>query len=138
MVSLLRYFRLSSRSKRAYAVYLENAPDGSLSTEESATGETWIDGSPIYSKTFEVAAGPNNSLLTIAHNISGLGTIIGSRSGGMIATSNNSDIRFLPHTPNGEATNGILLTFDATNIYIQSTADYSNHVGHVTMVYTKS
>ena len=46
------------------------------STEEVKTGETWIDGKPIYKKTFSL----NNRLLTpsnpINHNISNLGTVV--------------------------------------------------------------
>lgn len=46
------------------------------STNEIKTGETWIDGKPIYKKTFSL----NNRLLApsnpINHNISNLGTVV--------------------------------------------------------------
>lgn len=46
------------------------------STNEVKTGETWIDGKPIYRKTFSL----NNRLLApdnpINHNISNLGTVV--------------------------------------------------------------
>lgn len=46
------------------------------STTESVTGDTWIDGKPIYRKVIEFGSLPNNVDKTVAHNISDLDTVV--------------------------------------------------------------
>lgn len=49
--------------------------DGIYSTEETRTGQTWIDGQPIYRKVVRTGrlAG---AIKTIAHGIAGMGTVV--------------------------------------------------------------
>ena len=109
-------------------------------TEQEAPGFTWLAGATVYCKTIPVPAGPNNNQVTIAHGITGLDVILPGITGGYLKLADESDIRLLPHASIGTTANGIVMSFDATNIYLTTGAagNYSSHFGHVTIFYTKS
>ena len=48
----------------------------SYSTTEQVTGGKWIDGKPIYRKVIDFGALPNNTMKSVAHNITNLDKIV--------------------------------------------------------------
>jgi hypothetical protein len=117
MTSLLRYFRLSSRSIRAYRVFLEN-PGPNYSTGEIDTGSLWIDGSPIFRKVIDIGALPDSSSKLVNHGLTAPFTIIHYYG---FATDGAGSIAL----PTG-APNPISITSDATQINVTTTTDLSS------------
>lgn len=131
-MSLLRYFRLTARSRRAYAVYLVGA--GGFSTSEQNTGVSWIDGSSIYQKVISFAAGPNNNTALVAHGITGLGTVVSLQA---MLSDGTTRIQ-VSSSAAGTATNSIRLTMGGTNVAMSSTGNFAGYSGHVIVNYTKA
>jgi len=117
MTSLLRYFRLSSRSIRAYRVFLVN-PGPNYSTGEIDTGSEWIDGSPIFRKVIEIGALPDSAAKLVNHGLTAPFTIIHYYG---FATDGTASIAL----PTG-APNPISITSDATQINVTTTTDLSS------------
>lgn len=104
------------------------------STEQD-TGRTFL-GQPVYQKTISIAAGPNNSTVNTAHNITGLVLVIGYQCMGKDGSAIQRTF------PNVEAvgTQQCQLAFSGTNIILLSGlgGDYSGYAIKCTMFYTKS
>lgn len=149
-----RFFRLSPRSKRTYQFEAEGGgvgPQGpagpagaagaagvgvlNYTTSEQNTGRTWTNGAAIFQKTVAIAAGPNNSVVNVAHGIVGLALVIDYK---MMLTNGTNHI----FVPDVEATAVIQLhhIFDATNIVLVSGVggDWSTYAGACTIYYTKA
>lgn len=101
-------------------------------TAETLVG-TWL-GSPLYRKVIAIAAGPNNSTVNVAHDITGVADFV--HVTGMI--SNGSTIRPLT-TPEGTSTQSMKFALTSTNLVLQSGSggDYSGYSGHAILYYTK-
>lgn len=98
---------------------------------------TWIDGSPVYEKTVDTGALPNNNLKNVAHGISNLGTLIEIYG----AAYSSQDNAYIPLQFMNVAglSYGTTIYASNTNIIIQTGADRSKYTtSYVTMVYTKS
>lgn len=67
---------------------------GSYSTSEQKTPFTWIDGKPIYKKTFVVSIPSSGNTVTFQHMINNLGFFV--KSEGVAMGSNGTTARFLP------------------------------------------
>ena len=103
------------------------------STTEARDG-TFIDGSPIYKKTVDLGAMPNNGTKTVAHGISNLKDVIKFEGGGY---SQSSDYHYnLPYAAMG-STGGIEIAIKSTDIYIFTNTDRSDITGYLTIYYTK-
>lgn len=140
-----RLFRLTPRSARVYQFETDGGAVGppgpagvgvlDYKTTEQDTGIKWVDGSAVFQKTIAISAGPNNSVVNVAHGISGLSEVIDYK---MMLHHSGTHI----FVPDVEATAAIQLhhAFDATNIILVSGTggDYSAYSGHCTMYYTKS
>ena len=141
-MSLLRFFRLTARSKRAYAVYLENAPDGTFSTDQIDTGQKWITGATIYRKVVPIAAGPNNSSVVVSLGIAGaIFKIIRAD----VAIRINDNSRITVFSVGGGLLAATLATsivciMDGANLTMTSGVggNYSNYSGHLILEYTLS
>lgn len=104
----------------------------SYSTAEILTGETWIDGKPIYRKVIDCGAMPNNTTKNVAHGISNIGKVV--RSEGY--SDNNAGIQIpVPYVSDIP----LSIFVDNTNIVIQTSGDYTAYVNtYITLEYTKT
>lgn len=110
----------------------------SYSTDEQDTGKTWVDGRPLYQKTINFGALPNNTTKAVAHGISNLDRIVV-----MFGTAYNTDTGFtlpLEDTDGAIGITGVIRLFaDDTNISIVTYRDQSMYDStYVTIQYTKT
>lgn len=106
----------------------------SFSTTEVNTGQTWIDGSPIYRKVVEFGALPNNTTKVVAHGITGL---LFLTSFMCITRTAGGTFRQVPFADNVLA-DAVDWSMDAVNIAINTRVDWSDHAATITLEYTKS
>lgn len=107
-----------------------------FSTSEQRTADVWIDGKPIFRKVLAVAAGPNNSIVNVAHGITGLVDVVAVQG----FLKNGSNLRRPIQNAEGTSTTSLKYAIDNTNLILQSglTGDYSGYAGSVILYYTKS
>lgn len=108
----------------------------SYSTTEVATGGTWTDGSAIYKKTINFGALPNNTLTTVNHSISNLGSVIRIEGIAIDSTANKS--YSIPHSSPSSLNGNISVVVDATTVGIRTGEDRSSYNGYITLYYTKT
>ena len=106
-----------------------------FSIEEVKTNDKWIDGKPIYRKTIDIGALPNNNNKTIPHGITNLDSFMIDANHSFAFASNGSKTP-LPY-PNID-TSRIVVYADLTNITIQTKTDRSSYKGYITVLYTKT
>lgn len=121
-------------------VYSENptAPivlDYSLT--EVDTGYTWTDGSPIYKKTIDFGALPNNGNKYVPHGITNLGQMVEIKGVGIQTTGENPATLPIPHFSFTSGASVEIYT-NLNNVFITTGMDRSNVNGYVTLYYTKS
>lgn len=106
-------------------------------TSEKIVG-VWVDGKPIYRKTFYVASLPNNNYTSIAHNIANIDEIVNIY--GTMRSSNYTTVAFNMVGQAALYGEGSILTVraDRTNITIGTTKDWRNNVAFITLEYTKT
>lgn len=110
-----------------------NSSGHNYSTEEQIVG-TWIDGSPVYEKTINFGALPNNTEKSVAHSISNVDKIW--VSDGFVFTSSNV---FYGLVHAAETTQFVWDTHvDRTNVTIETYSDRSALSAYITVRYTKS
>ena len=101
------------------------------STSEINTGAKWIDDSAIYKKTINFGALPNASTKAVAHNISGLSTIVNIE--GVVLSGNvYQPLNFYDGASIRVAYVG------ATTVNFYTTNDQSGATAYITLYYTKS
>ena len=109
----------------------------SYSTSEVKTGDTWIDGKPIYRKVIEIGALPNNYYKSVNHNILNLNKVIK-----LYMIVHISDGTFYQANMQGTTTlfggNTVTVRGNTTQIQVATTADYSTHTGYAIIEYTKT
>ena len=121
----------------AYGAVTAEKLDLSYSASEQATGETWINGDPIYRKTVSIGTLPNNATKTVAHGISNLLRVI--KMEGYAYRSSDSYWFPLPMVYSSGSSHQICIFGDNTNIYVITAEDRSNITeSYVTLYYTKS
>lgn len=104
------------------------------SLEEKMVG-FWVDGKPIYRKTVDFGALPNNNTKTVAHGISDFGKIVDLRG---VATNNSSNTTLaIPH-PGNTLNNMISINITDTNVTIITGSNRSAYYCTVTLYYTKT
>ena len=102
------------------------------STEEKVVG-TWIDGKPLYRKTVNFGALPNNTTKGITHNIQNLNEII--KLWGFARSSQSRGGITLPHA----TTTPISLYCDDTYIGVKAFLDASVYTeAYINIEYTKT
>lgn len=114
--------------------YVDNS--NSYSTQEVKTGGTWIDGKPIYRKTIDCGALPNNSYKNVNHNITDLDIIIDCYGEAIEVSGGNARI-VLPNASTILA-NAIEIYLNSMYVVIQTGGDRSGYNGYVTVEYTKT
>ena len=113
--------------------YIDNS--NSYSTDEVKTGGKWIDGKPIYRKTIDCGALPNNTTKKVAHGISNLGRVI-KTEGYSVGTAGSAG-SFIPVPYVSGVPMAVYI--DTTDIVLQTSGTYSNYADtYVTIEYTKT
>ena len=113
----------------AIAIGTENE----YSTTEKIVG-TWIDGKPLYQKTIDCGALPNNTTKNVAHGIAHLGTVCN-----FFGFSKHQYTNETIKIPNPATENTCGISIDDTNIIIVTNANYSNYTeSYLTIQYTKT
>lgn len=105
---------------------------GTYSTSEVLTGETWIDGKPIYRKVVDIGSLPNNATKTVAHGITGISQVITLR--GMVTDGNFYLLPMMTATGPGQT----IISVTGANITIISSTDRHTLSGFVILEYTKT
>lgn len=106
----------------------------SYSTTEHLTGEKWIDGKPIYSKTLSISPLPNHTVKLVSHNIANMGKLISING----YASNRDVILPLPYT---DLTNNASVWLYINGIYLSigTSSDFSDYTSaYATIEYTKT
>ena len=105
------------------------------STDEVLTAERWKDGKPLYKKTIEFGALPNNTTKTVAHNISNMETYwvdvtntFGARTGESVPVPLES----------GDTGAGVNLYATTTSLIAKTTKNWSIYSCTATIKYTKT
>ena len=112
---------------------------GNYSTTEQNTGYTWIDGSPIYKKTVNFGALPNNTTKTVSYNISGLNRVI-KIEGWAYRSSDGKSIP-IPFSGIVDGSTGYSIDTSVVSgdIRLVSQKDFSNFTeSYITLYYTKT
>lgn len=124
--SLLKtYFDTLYQNKLAYG------------TSEQVIG-TWITGKPIYQKTIDFGALPNNASKSVAHSISSINLITNITGIGYGGTGSGRYWWNIPYAATGAITDQVMMYVDPTNIYINTKKDMSTSSAYVTIQYTKT
>ena len=109
------------------------------STAEQVVGE-WIDGKPLYQRTYDLGSGPNNTNITWPHNIDNLDKAI-SFVGVMIGTSSTTSALQIPLNfcpANTTAKDATWIRINGSNIQMGTGADRSMFNIYLTLQYTKT
>lgn len=98
----------------------------------------WTDGKPLYQKTIDFGALPNNTTKTVAHNISNLERIVEIKGAASYPTA-GANIA-IPYVVNQTTTIGLQtqMNINDTNITITTKDNISMYSGYVTLQYTKT
>lgn len=104
------------------------------SADEKMIGQ-WTDGKPLYQKTVNFGALPNNASKSVAHNISSISTVCNIYGIGVGSNIYQPFPILNDATPN----KSVALWCDNTNVTVRATnEDYSAMVGYITIQYTKT
>ena len=118
--------------------YSNTSPEAmNFSTDEKVIG-TWIDGKPLYQKTVNCGALPNNTTKEIAHDISNIDKVINIK-GIAINASANTYLNIPTITINQSLVN-YQIGMDVNNTYVRilTGIDRSSYSAYVTLQYTKT
>lgn len=103
------------------------------STEERCVG-VWIDNKPLYAKSYDFGALPNNTAKTLSSGLTGVNVV---KIDG-IATNASGFTTTIPHPETG-GNGDVQIDFLSTKeIRIKTNSDYSAFTGYVTLYYTKT
>ena len=105
----------------------------SYSTDEVKTGGKWIDGRPIYRKTIDCGALPNNAIKNVAHNITDLDLVTKC-----YGCARHDIYRILLPNAGNVSSSTIEVYVNDTDIVIHANGDRSKYNGYVTIEYTKT
>ena len=103
------------------------------STNEVKTGETWIDGKPLYRKVFQLGSGPNSE--TKSYNI---GINCNTITKAFIYLKETSQLINLPFVSLSDSTNNISYSFSSNYLSVSANKDRSNFNVIAIVEYTKT
>ena len=105
------------------------------STEEREIG-VWTDGKPLYEKTSDCGALPNNTTKTVSHGISNFGHMVGYS--GVAFMPNINDIP-IPFVHNASLGDNVCFFIDSSEITLRTSSDKSGYTAsYITLRYTKT
>ncbi len=113
--------------------------DMSYFTKERPTGETWIDGQQLYTKTISGTITIAPGLTPVLHGITGMRTLVR-----LSGTAQNAEplttLGFpLPYEDPGTPANGLGIFIDPTKVYVVAgNAAWLNYTFFITIEYTKT
>jgi len=108
-----------------------NIYEGGMDIVEAETEVGTFLGQPLYRAAYSIVAGPNGATVQIPHSIVGLGLMVDVWA----MLTNGVEQLHLPHV--GGA-GDVSLSFDATNVNVTSSGDYSGFAGGLVLFYTKA
>ena len=107
------------------------------SLDEINTGKKWIDGKTIYRKVIDCGALPNNSIKTIAHDISNIGFLV-EPPRGVSYSSSTGHFFPLPY-PADSISSQVKLWVTSTDVKLQTGADRTDYTEtYVILEYVKT
>lgn len=114
-----------------YVAYYGGSPlNTDYSTSEIETGALWIDGKPIYKKTFNFTNIGSSASVSKAHGISGINTVVKME---WIYTPGSG------YWLDGSTNTAVALEMGPTNVAINFAQSWgTNYTGYVTAYYTKN
>lgn len=107
------------------------------SEKEQKTGETWIDGKPIYTKTINTGNLNPSSFKNVAHNISNIGSYIVIDQSNSYAINSEGVCANIPR-PGHISQDNIGIYVGPTNIVINTSSAVQFSDSYVTLKYTKT
>lgn len=117
--------------------YSNTSPDAmNFSTDEKVIG-TWIDGKPLYQKTVDCGALPNNNNKSIPYNINNVERFV-YVEGVYYDTSDPKLAGFLPKVHSVNINQQVFLDTRNGNIFLSAASDQSSYSSYVTLRYTKT
>ncbi|NHW45979.1 hypothetical protein HAV21_03580 [Paenarthrobacter sp. MSM-2-10-13] len=126
--------KISDRRVMAKLPAANIAPTDNYTTSEVNTGFTWIDGKPIYKKTINFGALPNNTTKPVAHGVSGMETLVSLEGFSM----NSSGIRLPMPFAATTLAQAHQAWADSTNINVLTASDRTAYATcYITIYYTK-
>lgn len=109
---------------------------GSYSTTEQVTPFTWIDGKPIYKKTVDFGALPNNTIKHVNHGVANMSRIV--KIDGIIQMS-SANWSIIPLVYKGaDSTYNAEFQVTTTYIHCSTNQDRSSLSAIITIWYTKT
>lgn len=110
----------------------------SYSTTETLTGGKWIDGKPIYRKTFSCGAMPNNAIKLVPVDVSNIGYVISLKGAAYTNTWGYDIYLSLPYVA-VDPNDIVQATYENGNIRFITTGDRSMYTtSYITLEYTKT
>lgn len=106
------------------------------STTEQLTGDTWIDGKPIYRKVVDLPGLPNNTSKSFAHGISDIDNIV-KLEGQVYITANKQPVAPLNAT-RSFAANGIGAYVTLVSVVVETGTDRTSMSAYAVIEYTKT
>lgn len=106
------------------------------STDEQELGITWLDGRPLYIKSYNVGALPNATIKEIATlTVEEVRQYFGSAAN---SAEGSIDSRPLPFSDPSALNNNIRVDVTLSKLRVVTGSDWSTYNGTVTIIYTKS
>lgn len=106
------------------------------STEEVKTNKVWIDGKPIYRKSYNIPSFPNSDTLLIDLEINSLDSIIDVF--GFAKSKTNNYAGFPINNTRLDNPGGEICVYFDNIMKINTGRDRSNYTGYITLEYTKT
>ena len=103
------------------------------STDETLTGQKWIDGRPIYSKVIDIGALPDTTTKSVAHNITNLDLCIS-----IVGVVKNSTSRLTIPSVWNSADETIGIYANSTNVIVSASKNRSSFSGYAILEYVKA
>lgn len=138
-----QYNALSDSEKNNGTTYYitDGNPSGSVesySLTEVPTGGTWIDGKPIYKRTYNCGSLLNNGTRYVNHGITNLGVIMKSEAFAVYEGSVSTGVNLpIPYTAPTGIQNTVTVNFTSTQICLTTGTDRTAATAYVTLWYTK-
>ena len=126
---------LQVRKELIYATLRKYVRGGTYATSEVNTGNTWIDGKPIYRKVIEFGALPNAAGRSVNTGLSNVNEIVNVYA---LGKASNGTYLVIPYISTGATTYNIQMNVTANDITITTGVDRSTVTAKVILEYTKT
>lgn len=132
------WYVLSLNDRRGDEIAPINDVDASYSLTETRTNGVWIDGKPIYKRTYNCGSLLNNGTRYVNHGITNLGVIMKSEAFAVYEGSVSTGVNLpIPYTAPTGIQNTVTVNFTSTQICLTTGTDRTAATAYVTIWYTK-